>query len=253
MFVRVVLCVAVLSVAWGCDSSAPAPAKSRVQLGGGESAPPPPPAAAGSVAARPQASAPSESSAPAAAPSTAAASPPPAPAEPVIDAEQQALLDQADPKNWRKDYYAFLKNVQVVDGKISWGEMKEFERWFHLLHETTDAMYDGIKERNSGNKGKQAANKYLQLREQTVKAAKYVDQSVWKGRVVSKASSGGQAAQLDLPPLPAPAVLGFYVPKEEFDQWESVQVGDTVRFRCQFHVAGGVDPPMIIVYMHLLP
>lgn len=257
MFVRVVLCVAALSVVWGCDSSAPAPAKSRVQLGGGESAPPPPPppAATGSVAARPQAAAPAESSAPASAPSTATASPspPPAPAEPSISAEQQALLDRADPKNWRKDYYAFLKNVQVVDGKISWGQMKEFERWFHLLHETTDAMYDGIKERNSETKGKQAANKYLRLEAEFRDATKKLGTVTWSARVVSNPRSSSTSVKLALPDLPAPATTTFWIPKEEADQWDAVQDGDTVRFRATFNAAGAADSPMMMIYMHLLP
>lgn len=256
MFVRCMLAVAVMVLAVGCDSSAPAPAESRMKLGGGESAPPPPPpAAAGSVAAaRPAADAAAESTAAEPVEATtakAASAQTPAPAEATIDAERQALLDQADPKNWRTDYYAFRKNVEVVDGKISWGEMKEFDRWFNLLHATNDAMYEGIKQRDSGNK--QAANNYLRLRAEAVDALKKLGTITWTARVVNNPRSSGSNTKLALPDLPAPANITFWIPKEEVERWDGVQDGDSVRFRCTFNAAGAAESPGIMVYMHLLP
>ncbi len=234
----------------GCDS-AQQPAKPRAPLGAAEAPPPPPPpapAAAGSASSRPAAPAAATESTDA---DVSSAPPEPATSASALSAEQEAKLEAADASKWRNDYYAFRKNVSVEDGKVSWGQMKPFARVFELAHASGEAQMDAMRE-NDPTKKRALGNKFLKLNAEARDAIEKLGKLNWTAKVVSNPRRRREPVQLDLPPLPEPARVTFFVPDEEEPRWDLVQDGDPIRFRCGLTWGGSPESPELTVKMHLL-
>ncbi|MFO0898140.1 MAG: hypothetical protein U0836_12010 [Pirellulales bacterium] len=168
-----------------------------------------------------------------------------------MNAEQETALEQADPSKWRTDYYAFRKNVSVANGKVSWGQMKQFARVFELAHATGEAQMAAMGE-NDPAKKRALGNKYLKLNAEADEAIKKLGKLTWTGRVVSNPRRRRAPVELDLPPLPEPARITFLVPEEEEPRWDLVHDGDTIRFRCGLSWGGYPESPELTVKMHLV-
>lgn len=180
-----------------------------------------------------------------------ASSPLPQGNESTLTAEQAAAIERAEPANWRTDYYAFRKNVSVVDGKISWGQMKQFAHVFQLVHASGEAQMEAMRQDDKAKK-QQLANKYFKLNAEATDAIKKLGKLNWTARVLANPRRRKTPVQLDLPDLPQPARITFLIPEDEEPQWDSVREGDTIHFRCGLTWGGYPESPDLAVRMHLL-
>lgn len=128
-------------------------------------------------------------------------------------------VEKADRTKWRTDYNAFLANFQPdASGKFDLSAVKELKA----------AVEEVVKQEADGDVG----DEELAVRAKLFEA---VGEITWETTQAEADVPGGDwTARLNMPPLPQPLSIGFFLDEAKPGNWQQLKTGDRVRFTGRF-------------------
>ena len=173
-----------------------------------------------------------------------------------IDAAQDRAVKPQSDEKWRRDYKASVAEIKVTktaDGKtqIDWGEADELGTWYEVATATA-RMGIQIVDRRFRTPAK--INEWKALAKKVQEAHKAIEGVEWTAKTIYVRKSANADNKLDLPPLPHPLEMSFWIAEKDVPNWANLQNGDTIRFSCTFEMMTAVGEfPRIDVRMTLKP
>ncbi len=157
---------------------------------------------------------------------------------------------------WRTSYEALAKTIttkKAADGswQIDWGEAADLGAWYERERQTKSLVMAIVQ----GGGDRIRLNAMIKhLAPDLERAAKRLEGVTWSGVLKHSRPIPDAGTRFDLPPLPEPLRMSFWVDRDDAANWTQVEKGDRVRFTCNFTIMalGGGDLPQIDVLMTLI-
>jgi hypothetical protein len=173
-----------------------------------------------------------------------------------IDAAQDRPVKPQSDEKWRRDFKALVDEIKITrtaDGKaqIDWGEADELGKWYEVA---TPTVRMGIKMIDRRFRTPAKINEWKALAKKVQEAHKAIEGVEWTAKTIHVSKTASASSKLDLPPLPQPLEMSFWLAEKDVPNWANVQNGDTIRFTCTFETLTAVGEfPQIYVRMTLKP
>jgi hypothetical protein len=166
-----------------------------------------------------------------------------------------------DSAPWRTNYEAFVAGIkaeQSTDGKwvIDWGEAPDMGAWYEIARRSRVATLAYFQGGRRAPDARQQSQRIDALEAQMELAAKRLQGIEWVGVAKRITADSHASSQFDLPALPKPLGITFWVDERDVENWKKVKAGDRVRFACQFTSKTMSDYPSIdaiITLKEILP
>ena len=143
-----------------------------------------------------------------------------------------------------------ISTKQGEDGEwtIDWGEAEDFGVWYERWGRFWPLMSEAFQDRE---RGRQLLPILERLKEEGELAAKRLNGVVWTA-VTKRHNAKSKSIAFELPKLPKPLEMIFWIDEAEVPKWSNVKPGNRVRFSCRFEANGMSSYPTINTYVTLV-